>query len=246
MKYLILMYSVFLCVYSHGEDIGFTFNPDHHIDWPIVQQEEEELIGEPDYSYVDINYYSISYRRFPQYQVIYFDGEFQPLTSLKGIYEVQKLLKPRLDVILIINDAGGGFLSWHRKFGKILRNTCTEKKLRTCKVITYVHTRCDSACLDLYLYGDERYAHPNSEFGFHKPFIFTEYLPIYTANALARRYAKFGVSIPWLKNNIHRLFSVENNGFYKTNAGAILESGIVQKVFDNFNLEFVNHYPKKD
>lgn len=168
----------------------------------------------------------------PDQQVIFYSGEIMPLNKATSVETVVKKLVPGKDVLLMINSSGGGEARVYNNFGRGLRKACPRE---SCKITTYVHNACGSACVWLYMYGDERISSSHAMFMFHRKFVgaIGIQIVVQSKDQLKKEFVDLGADPAWLDANIRKLTSNQKGGVIAT-PDQMIRGGFVQRVDDVF------------
>lgn len=190
------------------------------------------LAAEPNFSFENDDY-KISYTRHPGYQEIAFSGSLMPMKAGNGLREVKKRLVKGLDTLLIIRGSSGGYEKSFRQLGEALRNVCEVGNQQSgCTFTTMSVSNCDSACILLFMYGQERVASSGAKFGFHRKWMIHPKLTIKTAVGMANQYVRLGADPDWLNENLN-IFKDDQVNCTTIAAPNLIGSGIVHQIVSN-------------
>jgi len=169
---------------------------------------------------------------YPDRQVINFTGEMMPGQTTKPMHEMLSKLVPGKDIVVLIGASGGGEAKRFTGFGNALRAACPKE---SCKITTYVHKTCGSACVWLFMYGDERLCSSIATFGFHRKFVGALGIEIVVQSRddLAKRFISMGADADWMNANIDRLTANQKQGVYVSPA-QMMNAKMVTGVDDLF------------
>jgi hypothetical protein len=196
-----------------------------------------------DYTFKN-DHYGIIYQSRETFQRIYIEnedgnsGEIMPFgNDHVGLDEVEKRLIKGKDVLLVIDNMLGGYDAAYTKLGRALRATCDGRRAAPCKVITFVHSKCGSACVDLYMYGNERVAAPYASFGFHRQWVLAQNFTTLSAEQMADRYVALGGNRQWFMTHLDVFTENQAAGTWVT-APNMVEAGVVQSI----SADFLDHF----
>jgi hypothetical protein len=143
-------------------------------------------------------HYSISYKLEEELQTIRLHGEILSthVEDLKGFYHTIKLIRKDVPIKLVLF-SGGGFLANYEKLPKAMKKNCNSEE-SNCRIKTVVPTYayCASACLNVFMVGDDRLAGKTSQFGFHQGAALPGVLKL--KGFAERSLRKSGVDSHWL------------------------------------------------
>ncbi|MES3038088.1 MAG: hypothetical protein V4736_09300 [Bdellovibrionota bacterium] len=171
--------------------------------------------------------YSITYMDGETEQRIHLSGVIYPQNGMGRIREAMAKLKPGKSVRLYLGAHYGGLHSKNVEVGEAIRKVC-EGYGPECKVTTEVGELCYSACIDLFMFGTERVAKPNSFFAFHEAWVIHPKLAI--KGYSDKKLIKEGVNPEWLAAH-PELKSNQENG-YILRADGLQGSNIVTHLRD--------------
>lgn len=197
------------------------------------------VFADTTYSYRN-NDYEITHRILPDYQQITFNGSVMPFDSKQGLDTVQERLVKGLDILLVIQQSPGGYEHSFRKLGKALRKACHQKHGPYCQVTAYVEDKCASACIELFMFGDNRIASRQSRFGFHRKFFLTSNLTVVSSEQMARKYIAHGANADWLMAHLNIFTDDQKYGTWVMST-ALIEANIVTGIADSFEM-FLSAY----
>lgn len=146
-------------------------------------------------------HYSISYKLEDSLQTIRLHGEILStiVENLDGFYHTISLIRKDVPIKLVLF-SGGGFLKNYQKLPKAMKKNCNSEE-SDCRITTVVPTYayCASACLNVFMVGDERIASKSSRFGFHQGAVIPGALKL--KGFAQKTLVKSGVDQDWLKEN---------------------------------------------
>lgn len=186
--------------------------------------------------------YTITHEVFQNHQEIYFSGEIMPMTPKDGLKQIKKRLIKNLNVLVMIGNSGGGFERSYKNLGEAIRSVChtKNKKMNSgCQITTYLKGRCGSACVEFFMYGDNRIASSNSFFGFHRKWILTPNFTINSPEKMAKKYIDRGANKEWLYNNLHIFTDNQVAGTW-IRSQDLIPSNIVQYISNSY--DFIINY----
>lgn len=156
----------------------------------------EEL--ETNYLYAG-KHYTISYKLEENLQTIRMHGEILStyVEDLTGFYRTIELIRKDIPIKLVLF-SGGGFLANYEKLPKAMKKKCNSDE-SNCRITTVVPTYayCASACLNVFMVGDDRLAGKSSRFGFHQGAALPGVLKL--KGFAERSLRKSGLDHDWLK-----------------------------------------------
>ncbi len=149
-------------------------------------------------------HYNITYSLKASVQTIYLEGNILSdlVEDLRGFKHVGEILKPGINVELILQ-SGGGFQLEMDKLSQAIKKAC-DSKTTECRVTTRVFDMCASACIPLFMVGDLREASSSAHFGFHQAAVAPGFLRI--PGVAQGSLKEKGVNRDWLKEN-RQMFS---------------------------------------
>lgn len=154
-------------------------------------------------------HYTIIYKLEPQLQTIRMYGEILStlVEDMSGFNRVLKLIRKDVPVKLVLF-SGGGYLKSYERLPKIIKKNCNSE-VSDCRITTIVpgHAYCASACLNIFMIGDERIAGKSSRFGFHQGAAVPGVLKL--PGFAQKTLIKSGVDRIWLENNKELFSSLE-------------------------------------
>lgn len=175
-------------------------------------------------------HYNISYKLENDLQTIRLHGEILSgiVENLRGFKRVAKLIRKDIPIKLVLH-SGGGFLEEIKRLEKSIKRNC-DSETSDCRVTTIVPgwAYCASACVHLFMVGDERIAGSGSRFGFHQGALIPGAIKIpgYCQRTLGNR----GVSKDWLKENKGLFDSLEMSWLYPRQMdGSEIITGLSEK-----------------
>ncbi len=145
--------------------------------------------------------YVISYQLYERYQEVNLGGEVLSglVENLEGLKQVKKLLRPNVDIKLVLN-SGGGYNVQFNRFFRALKRSC-DSGTSNCRItsIVYSHNKCASACVPLFMVGDVRRAGRDARFGLHSAAVVpgAVRIPWMAQNELIRK----GVDADWVSRH---------------------------------------------
>lgn len=176
-----------------------------------VSYAQEEL--ETDFRFTG-KHYTIIYKHEPNLQTIRMHGEILStiVEDMSGFNRVLKLIRKNVPVKLVLF-SGGGYLKSYERLPKTIKKNCNSE-VSGCRVTTIVptHAYCASACLNIFMIGDERIAGKYSRFGFHQGAALPGVLKI--PGFAQKALIKSGVDRIWLENNKELFSSLEISWIY--------------------------------
>ncbi len=114
-------------------------------------------------------HYQIGYQLRQGYQEVTLGGSVLSgvVENLEGVKEVRKLLRPGVDIRLVLNSGGGYIVQFNRLFRALKRNC--DSATTNCRITAIVpsYNHCASACVPLFMVGDVRRAGRYARFGLH-------------------------------------------------------------------------------
>ncbi len=114
-------------------------------------------------------HYQIRYQLLQGYQEITLGGSILSgaVENLEGIKQVRKLLRPNVDIRLVLN-SGGGYMVQFNRFFRALKRNC-DSATSNCRITSVVpsYNHCASACVPFFMVGDVRRAGRFARFGLH-------------------------------------------------------------------------------
>lgn len=159
-------------------------------------------------------HYSISYKLEDDVQTIRLHGEILStvVEDLLGFYKTIKLIRNDVPIKLVLY-SGGGFLRVYAKLPKAMKEKCNSEN-SNCRITTVVpsYSYCASACLNVFMIGDDRVAGKYSRFGFHQGAIIPGALKI--KGFAEKSLRKSGVDSNWLEENKEMFNSLEMSWLY--------------------------------
>ncbi|MEM7646652.1 MAG: hypothetical protein AAF203_07075 [Pseudomonadota bacterium] len=173
--------------------------------------------------------------------VLELDGTF-PLAAGTGagFLEALDAIPKDTNFTVVLNSGGGSILLAENYFRKEMIKKCrrrvkTRKRtkfIKTCRIKTLVkaHSECSSACLAIFLAGDDRFLDENAKLGFH-----TAQTPFSNSwpRKMARHLRKWGADSDWTIRQ-RRLGTFDDVEMTYFNGFDLLSqnSGIVTKVIE--------------
>lgn len=146
-------------------------------------------------------HYSISYKLEANLQTIRMHGEILStiIEDMSGFNRVLKLIRKDVPVKLVLF-SGGGYLKSYERLPKALKRNCNSEE-SNCRITAIIPTYayCASACLNIFMVGDERLAGKYSRFGFHQGAAVPGILKI--PGFAQKTLRESGVDSEWLKAN---------------------------------------------
>lgn len=171
-----------------------------------AQEAQEELETEFRFSG---KHYTISYKLEANLQTIRMHGEILStlIEDMSGFNRVLKLIRKDVPVKLVLF-SGGGYLKSYERLPKALKRNCNSEE-SGCRITTIVpgYAYCASACLNIFMIGDDRIAGKYSRFGFHQGAALPGVLKI--PGFAQKTLRKSGVDSEWLANNKELFSSLE-------------------------------------
>jgi ATP-dependent protease ClpP protease subunit len=176
-----------------------------------VSYAQEEL--ETEYQYSG-RHYSISYKLEENLQTIRMHGEILStvVEDLKGFYHTIDLIRKDVPIKLVLY-SGGGFLKNYEKLPKAMKKKCNSEE-SDCRITTIVpsYAYCASACLNIFMVGDERISGKSSRFGFHQGAALPGAIKI--PGFAQRSLRKSGLDRDWLETHRELFSSLEITWMY--------------------------------
>ncbi len=168
-----------------------------------VSYAQEEL--ETDYRF-EGKHYSVNYKLEANLQTIRLHGEILSgiIEDLSGFKKVTTLIRKDIPIKLVLH-SGGGFLKAYSRLPWMMKQQCNSET-SNCRITTIIPTwaYCASACLNIFMVGDDRLAGKSSRFGFHQAAAMPGVLKL--SGFAQRSLKKSGLNPEWL--DIHKeLFS---------------------------------------
>ncbi len=168
---------------------------------------------EKDYRYSG-KHYTISYKLEENLQTIRLHGEILStyVEDLSGFYHTIKLLRKDVPIKLVLF-SGGGFLKNYEKLPKAMKKNCNSDE-SNCRITTVVpyYGYCASACLNVFMIGDDRIAGKDSRFGFHQGAVLPGAIKL--KGFAERSLRKSGVDTDWLQTKQDMFNSLEMSWLY--------------------------------
>lgn len=166
-----------------------------------------------DYSFTGKNY-TITYKLKNTHQEIVLMGVILSgvVEDLTGYKQVQKLLRPNMDIRVVLH-SGGGYQKLFNKLSASLKKACNKKETG-CEITTIVPSRyrCASACIPFFMTGDVRIAGRNAVFGFHQSAVIPGALKI--SGKAERDLLNSGVNAQWLEKHKHMFDTLDMTYLY--------------------------------
>lgn len=172
--------------------------------------------------------YSLDLHDFADKQIIVYQGEIMPLDGTKPLKQMLRMLTPGKNIELALGISGGGERDAYIYFGESLRKICPKGD---CKITTYVHRYCASACVWLFMYGDERLSNYGAHFGFHRAFVgvLGIHLIVQSKKDWKERFVRFGADPNWIAENGDALLAHQKRAVF-ARPEQMVRAGIVHKI----------------
>ncbi len=176
-----------------------------------VSYAQEEL--EKDFRF-EGKHYSVTYKLEENLQTIRLHGEILSgiIEDLSGFKKVTTLIRKDIPIKLVLH-SGGGFLKAYSRLPRVMKQQCNSET-SNCKITTIIPTwaYCASACLNIFMVGDERLAGKSSRFGFHQAAAMPGVLKL--SGFAQRSLRKSGLSPEWLELHKELFSSLEISWLY--------------------------------
>ncbi len=158
--------------------------------------------------------YLIIYKLEENLQTIRLHGQVYSgiVEDLSGYDKVISLIRKDIPIKLVLH-SGGGYLKILKKLPAAMKKNC-DSETSNCRITTVVPTwaYCASACVHIFMIGDDRLAGKSSRFGFHQGAAIPGVLKI---PGLAQRTLRdFGVDAGWIEANKEVFSSLEMSWLY--------------------------------
>ncbi len=158
--------------------------------------------------------YSISFKLEENLQTVRLHGEILSgiVEDLSGFKKVIKLIRKDIPIKFVLM-SGGGFLNAYKKLPEAMKRACNSET-SNCRITTIVPTwaYCASACLNVFMVGDDRIAGKGSRFGFHQGAAMPGVLKI--PGFAQKSLRGSGVNAEWLRANNHLFSSLDITFLY--------------------------------
>ena len=159
-------------------------------------------------------HYSISYKLEDNLQTVRLHGEILSgiVEDLSGFKHVASIIQKDIPVKFVLY-SGGGYLEAIKRLLNSMKRNCDSSQ-SDCKITTIIpgYAYCASACLNMFMIGDERIAGKYSRFGFHQGAMIPGALKI--PGFAQKTLRTSGVNADWLKEHKELFSSLEISWMY--------------------------------
>lgn len=150
--------------------------------------------------------YLIIYKLEENLQTIRFHGEIYSgiIEDLSGYDKVISLIRKDVPIKFVLH-SGGGYLKVLKKLPAAMKKNC-DSETSNCRITTVIPTwaYCASACVHIFMVGDERLAGKSSRFGFHQGAVIPGLIKL--PGLAQKTLIDAGVDAGWIEAN-NKMFS---------------------------------------
>ncbi len=169
--------------------------------------------AEKDFRFTGKNY-SISYKLEENLQTVRLHGEILSgiVEDLSGFKHVAAIIQKDIPIKFVLY-SGGGYLDAIKRLLNSMKRNCDSSNSE-CRIQTIIppSAYCASACLNMFMLGDDRIASKYSRFGFHQGALIPGALKI--PGFAQKTLRKSGVNAEWLRDHKEMFSSLEISWLY--------------------------------